>query len=319
MQFDSVDGSVPGRDDEGDGGRLPATAGQPRPRQPGLVRALPSTCCPPNSASAGFRPTTPRSSWPRPGLRGMALSHRVVRDPDATAIITSTTSLSYLELYQQAVQACRLVALARTWAGDELVGLAMTRGPRTDRRRSWACMLAGAAYLPIDAGLPVERQRYMLRDGRVRCLLTNVEQLEVPDRIEGIPAAGRPAGRPAVPAIRAATGPQPGRPRLRALHLGHHRRAEGRDGQPAQRGQPGRRLPAPVRRSARPIGSSASAHSTSTCRSGTFSARCRQVLRSCCLTTTGQLTRTTGSNCASGPGSRCGTRCRPSWRCCAMN
>jgi pyochelin synthetase len=49
----------------------------------------------------------------------------------------------------------------------------MTRGPE-QIVGILATVLAGSAYLPVDAGLPEERRRYMLRDGRVRHVLTNV-------------------------------------------------------------------------------------------------------------------------------------------------
>ncbi|MEV5508425.1 non-ribosomal peptide synthetase [Streptomyces orinoci] len=58
-----------------------------------------------------------------------------------------------------------------------LVGLVMSRGPE-QITGILATVLAGAAYLPIDAGLPAERRQYMLRDGRVRCVLTDTARPE---------------------------------------------------------------------------------------------------------------------------------------------
>jgi len=93
------------------------------------------------------------------------------RSPDSPAILTSTTSVSYGELYQRAAHAARWLR-ARHVRPDELVGLIMQRGPE-QIVAILATLLAGAAYLPVDAALPDERIRYMLRDGQVRYVLTN--------------------------------------------------------------------------------------------------------------------------------------------------
>ena len=95
------------------------------------------------------------------------------RSPDAPAIITAQHTTSYGELYRRAVTAATWLRAHRVGT-DELVGLVMTRGPE-QVVGILAAILAGAAYLPIDAGLPLERQRYLLRDGRVRCVLSNVK------------------------------------------------------------------------------------------------------------------------------------------------
>ncbi len=95
------------------------------------------------------------------------------RAADAPAIVTSGATMSYGELYARARHAAAW--LRERGAGrDELVGLVMTRGPE-QIVGILAAALAGSAYLPIDAALPEERRRYMLRDGRVRHVLTNVE------------------------------------------------------------------------------------------------------------------------------------------------
>ena len=98
------------------------------------------------------------------------------RRPEATAVITEHGSISYGELHRRALAAGAWLR-ARQVGRDELVGLVMTRGPE-QLVGILATVLAGAAYLPIDATLPVNRQRYLLRDGQVRCVLTNAGPVE---------------------------------------------------------------------------------------------------------------------------------------------
>ncbi|WSQ10888.1 amino acid adenylation domain-containing protein [Streptomyces sp. NBC_01231] len=104
-------------------------------------------------------------------MLGDAFLAQAERTPDAPAVITSGRTVSYGELLRRAT-----AAAARLRAGnvgrDELVGLVMSRGPE-QIVGILATVLAGAAYLPVDAALPAERQNYMLRDGRVRHVLTN--------------------------------------------------------------------------------------------------------------------------------------------------
>ncbi|MDQ2956506.1 MAG: amino acid adenylation domain-containing protein, partial [Actinomycetota bacterium] len=133
----------------------------------------------PESQLASRRETNDTATALSPARLEEAFVAQVERDPDATAVITAQASLSYGELYRQAVHAATWLR-ANQVGRDELVGLVMTRGSG-QLIGILATVLAGGAYLPIDAGLPVERQRYMLADGRVRCVLTNAEATEAAD------------------------------------------------------------------------------------------------------------------------------------------
>jgi amino acid adenylation domain-containing protein len=96
---------------------------------------------------------------------------RAAADPSAPAILTSDATVTYGELAGRAAAAAAWLR-ARQTRRDELVGLVMHRG--TEQIVGiLAALLAGGAYLPIDARLPAARVRYMLRDGQVRCVLTN--------------------------------------------------------------------------------------------------------------------------------------------------
>ena len=114
---------------------------------------------------------------------------QVDRAPGAPALLTSRGTFSYRELWQRASRAARW--LREQQAGrDELVGLVMRRGPE-QIIGILAVVLAGAAYLPVDAGLPRERQAYMLRDGRVRCVLSNAPLFEGwPEEVAVLPLDG---------------------------------------------------------------------------------------------------------------------------------
>ncbi|MGR4880860.1 amino acid adenylation domain-containing protein [Streptomyces sp. LARHCF249] len=108
-----------------------------------------------------------------PTMLGDAFVEHALRTPDAAAILTSDREVGYGELLHRAAAAARWLREGGV-GRDELVGLVMHRGPE-QIVGILATVLAGAAYLPVDAGLPAERQDYMLRDGRVRRVLTNAD------------------------------------------------------------------------------------------------------------------------------------------------
>ncbi|MEU8501367.1 amino acid adenylation domain-containing protein [Streptomyces lavendulae] len=134
-------------------------------------------------------------------MLGDAIVAQAARTPAAPAVLTSDRTVTYGELLHRA-------ATAATWlrgqgvGRGELVGLVMRRGPE-QIVGILATVLAGAAYLPVDADLPAARQDYMLADGEVRCVLTNTGRpdsaaiacfdltqpcsgrAEVPDRLPG--------------------------------------------------------------------------------------------------------------------------------------
>jgi amino acid adenylation domain-containing protein len=97
---------------------------------------------------------------------------QAARTPDAPAVLSTGGSLSYGELARRATAAAAWLSEQGT-GRNELVGLIMRRGP-DHVVGILATVLAGAAYLPVDAALPAERIRYMLSDGQVRQVLTNV-------------------------------------------------------------------------------------------------------------------------------------------------
>jgi pyochelin synthetase len=97
--------------------------------------------------------------------------HHAEADPAAPAVLTTQQTVAYGELYRRAGHAAAWLRSRRVGRGD-LVGLVMARGPE-QIVGILAAVMAGAAYLPVDANLPTNRQKYMLRDGQVRCVLTN--------------------------------------------------------------------------------------------------------------------------------------------------
>lgn len=107
------------------------------------------------------------------GLLGDAFVAQARRNPAAAAICTAERQISYGELLNRAAEAAQWLH-GQGVKRNELVGLIATRGPE-QIVGILAIVLAGACYLPIDAGLPEARRRYMLQDGGVRVVLTNVD------------------------------------------------------------------------------------------------------------------------------------------------
>jgi amino acid adenylation domain-containing protein len=95
--------------------------------------------------------------------------HAALR-PAATAVVSGSVRLSYAELSHRVNQVGRGLRAAGARPGD-LVAVVLRKG--------WeqvvavhGVLAAGAAYLPIDAGVPAERLRQLLDHGRVSLVLT---------------------------------------------------------------------------------------------------------------------------------------------------
>ena len=98
------------------------------------------------------------------------LSRQVAVQPDATAVISGTESLTYRQLEAAAARlAARLNALGVSL--DDCVGLYAE--PSLDLMTGvWGVLFAGTAYLPLSSEYPEERLRYMIEDSGTRVIVT---------------------------------------------------------------------------------------------------------------------------------------------------
>ncbi|MEU4345781.1 amino acid adenylation domain-containing protein, partial [Nocardia sp. NPDC023852] len=96
------------------------------------------------------------------------------RRPNARAIRSGDTTLTFGELQRQANQVAR--ALIAHGAGPEsLVAVAVARSEELPVALL-GVLIAGAAYLPIDTTYPAQRLEFMLADAAPICLLTTADE-----------------------------------------------------------------------------------------------------------------------------------------------
>lgn len=106
-----------------------------------------------------------------PALLHTLFEERALRHPDWEAVITPSKSLTYGEL----LAVSRRLGRALIDCGAEPNTLAAVVLPKGWEQVAavMGILFSGAAYLPIDPELPVQRRRYLLANGEVRIVLTS--------------------------------------------------------------------------------------------------------------------------------------------------
>ncbi len=117
----------------------------------------------------------PEASFPASTIHEL-FEARVLQAPDAVALVSGSDEMTYAELNERANRLAHLLIEKGVTAG-ELVAL---RAERSFENivGTLAILKAGAAYLPLDPSYPAERSRFMLEDGGVRFILTQMDLLE---------------------------------------------------------------------------------------------------------------------------------------------
>lgn len=124
---------------------------------------------------------------PLPGLTVPQLfARQVERDPDAVAMVSGDSALSYRELDERSSRLARALR-RRNVAPETVVAVAMPRS--VDLAVALlAVVKAGGAYLPIDPTLPAERIRPQISDSSARALLTDAATAEALSADLDVPA-----------------------------------------------------------------------------------------------------------------------------------
>jgi amino acid adenylation domain-containing protein len=116
------------------------------------------------------------TDYPAHATLGELFDAQVATRPDATAVVFGGERLSYRELDSRANRLARYLR-SRGAGRQTRVALCLERSPDLVVA-VLAIMKAGAAYLPLDAGYPLERLRFMLEDAQVGVLLTDSQSSE---------------------------------------------------------------------------------------------------------------------------------------------
>ncbi|WP_265653521.1 non-ribosomal peptide synthetase [Verminephrobacter aporrectodeae] len=106
------------------------------------------------------------------------LVEHAARRPEAIAVIAHDRTMRYQELLSESLAVAHWLQSHGVQAGA-LVGV-VTRKGWEQVVAVLGTLLAGAAYMPVDANLPIERQRELIETGRATCLLTQVDSNPVP-------------------------------------------------------------------------------------------------------------------------------------------
>ena len=109
---------------------------------------------------------------------------RVAKDPDATALVFGSTSMTYAELDRRS-NALAWLLRRRGVGADQPVGVAIARGPDC-LIALLAVLKAGGAYLPIDIGSPPPRVTAMITAAQARLVLVTADTAATMPELAGV-------------------------------------------------------------------------------------------------------------------------------------
>lgn len=109
------------------------------------------------------------------------------RDPDAVAVVSGDSALSYRELDERSSHLARSLR-GRHVGPETVVAVAMPRSADLVVALL-GVVKAGGAYLPVDPALPAERIRSAIEDASASALLTDVETAALLPSDLGVPAS----------------------------------------------------------------------------------------------------------------------------------
>jgi amino acid adenylation domain-containing protein len=95
---------------------------------------------------------------------------------DQPAVVFKDRTLTYAELDRLSSKLCAQLLASGVQRGDR-VGFSLTKSPEAIVS-IFGILKAGAVYVPIDPGMPAPRARFIVRNCRMRCLITSAVRLE---------------------------------------------------------------------------------------------------------------------------------------------
>ncbi|MGW3210370.1 amino acid adenylation domain-containing protein [Streptomyces sp. NPDC001135] len=135
-----------------------------------------------------------------------ALDRRAAQDPEAPAVITAARTLTFGELDRRAHQVARRLRALGAGRANTLVAVLMHKGWE-QVVAALGVLRAGAAYLPVDAGLPPDRVTQLVAAGRADVVLTQ-PGVTVPPGVTALVVGDEPwPDVPDTPVEPPATGP----------------------------------------------------------------------------------------------------------------
>ena len=111
------------------------------------------------------------SDYPRDACVHQLFEEQVARTPDAIAVVFDDQQLTYRELNRRANRVARYLVAQRV-GREELVGIYVERSPEM-LIGLLGILKSGGVYVPLDPDYPVARLATILREARVRWVLTD--------------------------------------------------------------------------------------------------------------------------------------------------